>query len=341
MKPRIFIPTRLNVGFQKRAGTYNGKLAYVIYYDKAGKLRKEVSWDKWRDHDIPNEEFDNEPTSGFVLNKKAGDYKSGWNHRQAYCRVYDPRGFEFEITIENLLFILENCNCIKGKGLEGDFVYGWDGAELLLLPVDSQEYKDIVNYEEKAKNIDTLKLKDMQVGKEYIDKDDKTYIYMGRHPYYKNGYVYRDANNNVVEVLDVKNIPDDIVNSRAYESKAGILCGEYIWFAQTDTGMYKNSVYFEQYKGMPRRFIACKSDNISDNYDKALRCMRQSPSFSPIDRTKTKYIQYSLDDFISIVRYKDGDTHDRLDWFFGCTMCSDNGFLYNIKRCPKVGGQAA
>lgn len=28
--------------------------------------------------------------------------------------------FEFEITIENLLYILENANPIKGKGLEGE-----------------------------------------------------------------------------------------------------------------------------------------------------------------------------------------------------------------------------
>ena len=87
---------------------------------KKGKLRKEASWNSWRDDKIPNDEFENVPIEGFVLNKKAGDYSTGWDHRHAYCRVYDPRGFEFEITIENLLYILENANCIKGKGLEGD-----------------------------------------------------------------------------------------------------------------------------------------------------------------------------------------------------------------------------
>jgi hypothetical protein len=58
-------------------------------------------------------EYTNEPLDGFVLNKKVGGYKSDWNFRQAYCRVYDPRGFEFEITIPNLLYILENANSIK------------------------------------------------------------------------------------------------------------------------------------------------------------------------------------------------------------------------------------
>ena len=84
--------------------------------------------------------------NGFVLNKKVGDYSSGWNHRQAYCRIYDPRNFEFEITIENLLYILENANSIKGKGLEGEFVYGWDGKDLVLMPVESPDYKQIAEY---------------------------------------------------------------------------------------------------------------------------------------------------------------------------------------------------
>lgn len=64
-------------------------------------------------------EFDNVPTSGFVLNKKVGGDRYSYNPRQTYCRVYDPRGFEFEITVPNLLFILEESNSFKGKGLEG------------------------------------------------------------------------------------------------------------------------------------------------------------------------------------------------------------------------------
>ena len=44
MKSNIFIPKTINVGYQNRSGTYTGKLAYVIYYDEKGKLRKEASW---------------------------------------------------------------------------------------------------------------------------------------------------------------------------------------------------------------------------------------------------------------------------------------------------------
>ena len=117
MKTTIFLPSKINVGFQNRNDTYTKKLAYVIYYDNKGVLRKEKSWDGWRDKTIPNEEYDNIPTSGFVLNKKVGGYDTGWNHRQTYVRVYDPRNFEFEISVPNLLYILENATSTKGKGL--------------------------------------------------------------------------------------------------------------------------------------------------------------------------------------------------------------------------------
>lgn len=146
MKSNIFIPRKIKVGFQKRHDTYTQKLAYVIYYDEKGKLRKEKSWNSWRDSDIEAADFTNEPIEGFVLNKKAGGYSTGWNHRQTYVRVYDPRGFEFEISIPNLLYILENTNSIKGKGLEGEFVYGWDGTELVLIPTSSPDYNEIMEY---------------------------------------------------------------------------------------------------------------------------------------------------------------------------------------------------
>ena len=116
MKTNIFIPQTIKVGYVNRSNTYTGKLAYVIYYDHKNKLRKEKSWEAWRDSEIEANEYQNTPISGFVLNRKAGGYSTGWNHRQTYCRVFDPRNFEFEITIPNLLYILDNVNSIKGKG---------------------------------------------------------------------------------------------------------------------------------------------------------------------------------------------------------------------------------
>ncbi len=177
----MFIPRKINVGFQERSDTYSGKLAYVIYYDEKNKLRKEGSWNSWRDSKIPNEEFNNEPTGGFVLNRKAGGGRWGWNPRQTYVRVYDPRGWEFELTVPNLLFLLENTNSIKGKGLEGEFVYAWEGKDLVLLPVDSIEYKEFKIQSDIFFDRPTVKASELKEGHTYLNKSGERYTYLGKH----------------------------------------------------------------------------------------------------------------------------------------------------------------
>lgn len=179
---QLFIPERIKVGYQKRTDTYTGKLAYVIYFDKKGVLRKEASWNSWRDKKITPDEFPNEPTEGFVLNKKAGGTSWGWNTRKTYSRVYDPRGFEFEISIPNLLFILQEGDCSRGKGLEGKFVYAWDKTELVLLPTHSEEYKrsiSFTNLQDKA-----VKAKEMILGATYLNKKQEQLTYLGRLDYF-------------------------------------------------------------------------------------------------------------------------------------------------------------
>lgn len=184
MKDNLFIPKKINVGFQERKDTYTKRLAYIIYYDGKNVLRKQRSWDAWRDHSIPNEEYANVPTEGFVLNKHAGGCKSGWNFRQSYIRVYDPRGFEFEITVKNLLYILENCSAIKGKGLEGSFVYAWNGTELVLLPVDTPDYEEINKYNDKLENGEKITEKTLVCGYTYRKKDNSELMYLGRYETY-------------------------------------------------------------------------------------------------------------------------------------------------------------
>jgi hypothetical protein len=78
MADKLYIPGKIKVGFRDRDGTYTGKLAYVIYYDHKGILRKEKSWESWRDEKIAPVEFSNEPTEGFVLNKGVGGVRHSW-----------------------------------------------------------------------------------------------------------------------------------------------------------------------------------------------------------------------------------------------------------------------
>lgn len=184
---KLTIPEKIKVGFQNRQGTYTGKLAFVVYVDHKGKLRQERSWENWRDRSIEPMEFDNEPTTGFVLNKKVGDYSSRWGGRRAWIRIYDPRGFEFEISVENLLFVLEHTSAIQGKGLEGEFVLAWGGSgsnsKVMLLPTNSEDYKESVKYTGlQSKKVNK---KDMQEGCVYRNKENEDYIYLGRHDFFE------------------------------------------------------------------------------------------------------------------------------------------------------------
>lgn len=303
MKSNIFIPKIINVGYQNRSGTYTGKLAYVIYYDEKGKLRKEASWNSWRDEKIPNEEFDNVPTTGFVLNKKVGDYSSGWDHRQAYCRVYDPRNFEFEITIENLLYILENANSIKGKGLEGEFVYGWDGKDLVLMPVESPDYKQIVEYNKVVHNKESIKARNLTIGATYLSKNNDEQIYMGKFEHYDYG---------------------------------GIADGKMFWFA------YKYHDYdyvggekkyrkefewrFVAYKNLSgNKFIKCIEEGCTSEYANLFEKLEHDEHYSPYDSSKDKYIRYTLDEFIDFLNKDETE-------YYNYPNLNNDAFEYDVYR---------
>ena len=186
---RLNIPATLKVGFQKRSDTYSGKLAYVTYVRNKDEIAKHTSWENWRDKKIDIETYENVPIEGFVLNKRVGGYKSGWNFRQTKCRIYDPRGFEVEITLENLLYILQECTSTKGKGLEGKFVYAWDGKDMVILPENSEDY--VLSTELKKKQ-EKISVKDLKIGAAYKGKESNYLIYIGKLEWYF-WYSYEDS----------------------------------------------------------------------------------------------------------------------------------------------------
>jgi len=300
MNSTIFLPKTIKVGYQSREDTYTGQLAYVIYYDQKGKLRKETSWNSWRDNKIEPQEFPNEPTSGFVLNKKVGDYSSYWNHRQAYCRVYDPRNFEFEITIENLLYILENASSIKGKGLEGDFVYGWDGKDLLLMPVDSPDYKEITQYSEMILRNSYVKAKDLKLGAVYKTKDNEEWIYMGRFDYHTTKY----------ERVEIPQQNTSWYGYRSYDSiKVNVNKGKHHFFARKTEDYLKNPyLSVLTIKSLGEKFVDTISTECVENYAELFDKLECKTEYSPYDTSKDEYVRYTLEEFndsINKTRWKD------------------------------------
>ena len=305
----------------------------MIYYDEKGKLRKETSWNGWRDEKIEPQEFDNEPTSGFVLNKKVGDYDSGWNHRHAYVRIYDPRNFEFEITIENLLYILENTSAIKGKGLEGDFVYGWDGKDLILIPTESPDYKSINEYNNIIHNKETVKTKDLIIGATYLTKDNYEMIYMGKYDYFSSGYRWYQ-NGEYKTSKNSKDIPTERYgygSSRIdYKFINNYPYGKYFWFAVKQFDWcYENEErvkktefkwIFNQYQSISGKFIKCVDNKCSLNYSELYELMESNSSYSPYDETKDVFCNLSLDKFIKLGKR---EYNDRPDYYTSFKFISD------------------
>lgn len=178
MKSNLNIPKQLKVGFQNS----ENRLSYVTYINLKGQIAKETSWRNWmkpyycqEDKSIIKD-FDNTPQSGFKINDFVGG-KPSWSQRQSYCRILDPRGFEFEITIDNLMFLFEYCN-IENKTLSGELCYAWDGSNLLLLPCSSEEYRQSLEVTDKREEGLKVTVKDLVPGKTYSIKDTPM-VYIG------------------------------------------------------------------------------------------------------------------------------------------------------------------
>ena len=238
---RLNIPKKLKVGYQERFDTYSGKLAYVTYLDKKGKVAKHASWERWRSKEMDVDDFDNVPTRGFILNKSVGG-KGGRYCRDKKCRIYDPRGFEIEISIENLLFILKEYDSSKEDGFDGEFVYAWSGTELILLPTSSEDYKLSMKTIEKKVKIMARKLK---VGQAYRSKELQELYFLGKQEW----YVWRMLNESHMSfTMQLVKLPTfiDINNNRFY----GIKNMDRLDFAIDGVVIDENTVgkYVEDYK---------------------------------------------------------------------------------------------
>lgn len=305
MKNNLFIPKKIRVGFQTRNDTYTKRLAYVIYYDNKGKLRKETSWESWRDKTIDPEEYDNVPTEGFVLNKNVGGRGGWYDERMAYVRVYDPRGFEFEITIPNLLYILENTNSIKGKGLEGEFVYSWDGKDIVLLPICAPDYVELQKFNEKVFRGTTLKVKDLVIGGTYIDKHNSHYIYMGKYDYYAKGYKINDKVFSTYAKMrnycDKNNIPLYTRNGwgsridSLYTEEIGAYNKRYFFYCPDNDCFYS----FESISG---KLIATISSTPIPNFPEIFEKLEHRTEYSPLDESKNEIVYYTADELYESVQ---------------------------------------
>ena len=281
-KTNLFIPKIIKVGFQRRRDTYSGKLAYVIYIDEFGKIRKETSWNNWRytkenprrgvnkdedNSDLESIEIPNEPTEGFVLNRNVGGHGgSSWNSRKAYCRVFDPRnnGIEFEIDISDLMYILKTAGCLKGGELPGKFVYAWDGKDIVILPVNSPEYRDAMTYSESRFNRRNFKLADMIPGYTYKTAEFEDWVYLGRFDYFE---------------------------SYKYSDNFGKKKGRRYFFMRDRTAL-------ESIVSLSKKIIAVSIPEVDVEYAEMMDRLESELSYCPHDESKDQYAKVDIIDIL-------------------------------------------
>ncbi len=184
MQSNLYIPSKIRIGFQNRADTYTGKLGFVTYKDSKGILRQEKSWDGWRDKNIESKEYENKP-SQFVFNKNV--QRTGYWSTNTKVRIYDTRDFEFEIDVSNMMYILMHSDVSKRDILE-ECVFAWAGKNLILLPINSDEYR--VSVENTKKMNTKFSLKDLNSGHVYSTKNSGDAIYLGHYDWSEERYEY-------------------------------------------------------------------------------------------------------------------------------------------------------
>lgn len=199
---KIEIFNKFKVGFTHRNDTYSEKLGFInpLMQEASGRKKEKYKYanafENWRDKSIDLEFFDNEPTSGFVVNYRVGGHYCyyGDNGREPKIRVFDPRGFEIEITLENLVEILE-FGVGSGKIIEGEYLYVFRDTHLTLINTKSSLYNEI--FESKTDVQEFQQTDELIVGHVYqtsdLGSDIGKYIYLGKHLHYnhgkhKNGY---------------------------------------------------------------------------------------------------------------------------------------------------------
>lgn len=130
---------KMYVGFQRERYNQDDTariLGFAVPYEqtKASEKRR-ATVDGWRQKDIEPRILDNTPQRGFKLMQVVSRYSTS----NKLFRVLDPRGFELEISADNLLDIATVSTIVKGEIIE-ECVWATSNGNYLE-PVSSERYK--------------------------------------------------------------------------------------------------------------------------------------------------------------------------------------------------------
>lgn len=136
--------------------------------------RKETV-DRWRDKAVEPMIVDNVPTPGLWFTSRATRYMTD----KEYMRVSDPRGFTLEISVENLLELLESVSTERGVITDPTiWTWGKNGKVYLTTPDNKSYIEAKEDFEKKQNGI----VEELVEGKYYkiTGYTDEVYQYVGR-----------------------------------------------------------------------------------------------------------------------------------------------------------------
>lgn len=343
IKREFIMPEYINLAFKNGCTRDEKEVTYIECNHRGRKLAEKK--DKDIEHPLKLFRLSNAPESGFLIRNDVGKYSSGWRHKSGHCRLYDPRGFYFDITLENLVYILENTDSIRDAELRGSYVYGWNGDNFVLVPVYSEDYKD-AKKENHYHEQHSISEDELTVGVTYLTCQAEKVVYMGRFPYYKpcisfinkhtgeSGYVGKLSS--AIEL-------DDASGGRLDYKLSGRHIGPRHFFMYVDRAssedrtqcIYIDAAYdmriVDELNGW---IIKCLDESCSSMYDDMFDSLQHSKYFSPVDMDRTEVVRVGKEDFINRLKnvrdglYAYSDTGIR--YFIRIAECSGEYMHYKV-----------
>lgn len=136
------------VGIKKeKSDDATAPLAFLVPYEDnaAGKKRMD-SVDLWTNGTYGWQRKDTDPRVGLIIdNKPMKGFKIvGWADRWSTdnktARIADPRGFELEIYIPNLVALIQDTTIVNGE-IRDQLIWAREGANNALISIHSEDYK--------------------------------------------------------------------------------------------------------------------------------------------------------------------------------------------------------
>lgn len=165
--------------------TREDNLSYLCQYEttESGEVAANVKkmqatgrgWIRGENKNKSGTIIDNTPTKNIYV----GCSVSRWSTSNKLFRVTDPRGFTIEIPTDNLATLLHHTTVIKGV-VQDECVWGKDGNNHILLPINSEPYR-LSREQQNVLDNELISVKDIKVG-DWVKffGGDTEYYFFGR-----------------------------------------------------------------------------------------------------------------------------------------------------------------